>query len=161
MGFNTDIISATTISGTTFYGDGSNLTGVGLPYKVYAALLTQSGTSAPIATVLDNPSGLVINFVRHNPGLYSINSTSFVRGKVIINNINPYIESSWEISDTTIAFPKIQTGGGPPTTNREIKIPGAMYTTGTDIRFTTFENSSYSDDVLSKVNAFIEIRVYN
>jgi len=28
MGFNTDIISATTISGTTFYGDGSNLTGV-------------------------------------------------------------------------------------------------------------------------------------
>ena len=28
MGFNTDIISATTITGTTFYGDGSNLTGV-------------------------------------------------------------------------------------------------------------------------------------
>jgi hypothetical protein len=28
MGFNTDIISATTISGTTFYGDGSNLTGI-------------------------------------------------------------------------------------------------------------------------------------
>jgi hypothetical protein len=28
MGFNTDIITATTISGTTFYGDGSNLTGV-------------------------------------------------------------------------------------------------------------------------------------
>ena len=27
MGFNTDIISATTISGTTLYGDGSNLTG--------------------------------------------------------------------------------------------------------------------------------------
>jgi hypothetical protein len=29
MGFNTDILSATTISGGTFYGDGSNLTGVG------------------------------------------------------------------------------------------------------------------------------------
>jgi hypothetical protein len=28
MGFNTDIISATTISGTTLYGDGSNLTGI-------------------------------------------------------------------------------------------------------------------------------------
>jgi hypothetical protein len=158
MGFISDSISGTTISADTIYVSGNSIT---QSYKVYAALLTQSGTSAPIATVLDNPSGLVINFVRHNPGLYSINSTSFVRGKVIINNINPYIESSWEISDTSIAFPKIQTGGGPPTTNREIKIPGAMYTTGTDIRFATFENSSYSDDVLSKVNAFIEIRVYN
>lgn len=28
MGFNTDVLSASTISGGTFYGDGSNLTGI-------------------------------------------------------------------------------------------------------------------------------------
>jgi hypothetical protein len=36
------VISANTINATTYYGDGSNLTNT-RPYKVYTALLTQSG----------------------------------------------------------------------------------------------------------------------
>lgn len=133
----------------------------GPKYKVYSALLTQSGTSNPVPTVLDNPDGLVINFSRTTTGLYTISSTSFIRGKVIVNNVNPYIESSWELSDTGLSFPKILTGGGPPAATREIKIPTAMFTTGTDIKFSTLENGAYADDVLSKYNAFVEIRVYN
>jgi hypothetical protein len=75
MGFNTDIISATTISGGTFYGDGSNLTGVTVTpsYKVYTALLTQVGTSAPVATVLENTLGFSIGTWIYNlPGEYRV-----------------------------------------------------------------------------------------
>lgn len=71
MGFNTDIISATTISGGTIYGDGSNLTGVsGSSYKVYTALLTQTGTTAPVATVLENTLGGTLVWSRNDAGDY-------------------------------------------------------------------------------------------
>ena len=130
-------------------------------YKVYTALLTQSGTSDPVPTVLDNPDGLVINFSRTTTGSYTMSSTSFIRGKVIVNNVNPYINSSWELSETTLSFPKILTGGGPPEATREIRIPSGMFTTSTNIRFATLQNGAYADDVLSKYNLFVEIRVYN
>ena len=129
-------------------------------YKVYTALLTQSGTSAPVATVLSNPSALVITFTRLSAGLYTLDSISFVRGKVIINNMNPYIESSWPIGATSVDFPKIEVGGGPPSANCEIKIPNSMYTTGTSVSFSSRENGVLADDVLSKYLGFIEIRVY-
>ncbi len=132
-----------------------------LPYKVYTALLTQTGTAAPVATVLSNPSALVITFTRSFAGFYTVDSLSFVRGKVIINNINPYIESSWPIGTTSIDLPKILTSGGPPSATCEITIPSSMSTTGTSVSFTTTENAVYKDDVLSKYNGFIEIRVYN
>jgi hypothetical protein len=131
------------------------------PYKVYTALLTQSGASNPVPTVLDNPDGMVINFSRTTTGVYTISSTSFIRGKVIVNNVNPYIESSWGLSETSVSFPKISTGGGPPTATREIRIPSGMYTTGTNIKFSTTQEGVPADDVLSKYNLFVEIRVYN
>lgn len=151
-------LSATTISTTTLYVSGNSIS---RPYKVYSALLTQTGTSDPTAIVLENQSDLVITYARTDVGVYEINSTSFVRGKVIINNMNPYIESLWELANTSVNFPKISTGGGPPSTYRDIRIPSAMYTTGTSIYFNTVENNVNADDVLSKYNAFIEIRVYN
>jgi hypothetical protein len=42
------VISANTINATTYYGDGSNLTNT-KPYKVYTALLTQSGGNDPFS----------------------------------------------------------------------------------------------------------------
>jgi hypothetical protein len=42
------VISANTINATTYYGDGSNLTNT-RPYKVYTALLTQSGNDNPLS----------------------------------------------------------------------------------------------------------------
>ena len=129
-------------------------------YKVYTALLTQSGTSAPVATVLSNPSALVITFTRSSAGSYTVDSTSFVRGKVIINNMNPYIESSWPIGSTSVDFPKVAVSGGPPSATCEIKIPSGMFTTGTSVSFSSRENGVLADDVLSKYLGFIEIRVY-
>jgi len=129
-------------------------------YKVYTALLTQSGTSAPVATVLSNPSALVITFTRSSAGNYALDSTSFVRGKVIINNMNPYIESSWPIGATSVNFPRIEVGGGPPSASCEIRIPSGMFTTGTSVSFNSREQGVSADDVLSKYLGFIEIRVY-
>ncbi len=39
-------------------------------YGVYAALLTQSGTDAPVATVLQNTTGTTVTFLRTNVGMY-------------------------------------------------------------------------------------------
>jgi hypothetical protein len=40
------------------------------PYKVYRALLEQSGTSAPVATVLENTTGLTFTWTRDGAGGY-------------------------------------------------------------------------------------------
>lgn len=46
------------------------------PYKVYTALLTQSGTDAPVATVLENTFGDTVTYQRNSIGNYYI-STNF------------------------------------------------------------------------------------
>ena len=47
------------------------------PYKVYTALLTQSGTDAPVATVLENTLGYDIVWSRLNAGGYIARATEF------------------------------------------------------------------------------------
>ena len=42
------------------------------PYKVYTALLTQSGTDAPVATVLENTLGVTPTFIYDEVGNYKI-----------------------------------------------------------------------------------------
>ena len=42
-----------------------------IPYKVYTALLNQTGTDAPVATVLENTLGLNIVWSRTGAGQYS------------------------------------------------------------------------------------------
>ena len=51
------------------------------PYKVYTALLTQSGTNAPVATVLENNTGLNITYQYLLVGKYAINLNSPVPKK--------------------------------------------------------------------------------
>lgn len=41
------------------------------PYKVYTALLTQSGTDAPVATVLENTLGGTLVWTRDTTGQYT------------------------------------------------------------------------------------------
>jgi len=56
------------------------------PYKVYTALLTQSGTSAPVAEVTENTLGFVPTFNYSGVGDYSsINSEwfDFINKKVV------------------------------------------------------------------------------
>jgi len=165
------VVLTSDVNSINFTGSGVTATTVGndvtvtvsgsaAEYQVYTALLSQTGTNAPVATVLSNPSALVITFTRSFAGFYTLNSTSFIRGKVIVNNMNPYIESSWPIGGTSVDFPKIAVSGGPPSGTCEIKIPSDLKTTGTTVYFTTFENGVNKDDVLSKYQGFIEIRVY-
>lgn len=54
-------------SSTVKYVDGAELT----PYLKYVALLTQSGTSAPTATVLENTLGGTIVWTRNDVGDYT------------------------------------------------------------------------------------------
>ena len=54
------------------------------PYKVYTALLTQSGTNAPVATVLENTLGTV-TFTRSSTGVYFVNSSGlFTEDKTFV-----------------------------------------------------------------------------
>ena len=46
-------------------------------YKVYTALLTQTGTDAPVATVLENTLGYDIVWSRLNAGGYTATATEF------------------------------------------------------------------------------------
>lgn len=43
------------------------------PYKVYSALLTQTGTNPPVATVLENTLGANITYIRTTNGRYNVN----------------------------------------------------------------------------------------
>lgn len=61
------------------------LEGLARPYKVYTALLTQSGTAAPIATVLENTFTGSISFAYASTGIYEIVSSAneFVLNKTL------------------------------------------------------------------------------
>lgn len=105
-----------------------------IPYRVYTALLTQTGTNAPVATVLENSLGLNIVWSRTGPGQY-LGSTPglFVDPKkvafILVNAQNNNTDSGENSVD--------------------------------EIYITTYPlNNTPSDDGLL-YNAFLEIRVYN
>jgi len=63
----------------------------GLGYKTYAALLTQTGTNAPVATVLKNDTGATMTWGRSGVGQYSIASSDtnlFLPNKTAVASIN-------------------------------------------------------------------------
>lgn len=110
--------------------------GSSLPYKVYTALLTQSGTSAPVATVLENNTGSTVVWTRGSIGQYlgTFSSPILLIGKTAVFPIQaaaPYINHAAvsRNSDSTISL--ITTSSG-----------------------------SNSDDKLY-ASSLIEIRVYN
>jgi len=83
-----NVLTINTASGQLFYTASSALTST--PYKKYVALLNQTGTSAPIATVLENTLGGAITFTRINAGNYEISSSAlFTSGKTFIMLSNP------------------------------------------------------------------------
>lgn len=109
---------------------------VGLPYKVYTALLTQSGTDAPVATVLENTLGGTVVWTRTNAGNYvGTIAGVFVDGSTfILPNIYGY-------QDTNGAGFYLNVGDV------------------NTILVHSFDGGTGSDGVL--VNASIEVRVYN
>ena len=76
---------------------------VGLKYKVYTALLTQSGMDAPIATVLENTIGEIV-WRRVNEGQYECELTdAFIEDKTGIlttATFDGYVEAYWNNVNT-------------------------------------------------------------
>ena len=90
------------------------LEGLARPYKVYTALLTQGGTNAPVATVLENTFTGSISFAYSKAGTYEIISSAneFTQNKTLtqiqvwVNSENkPRIGAvQWETEDKLILY---------------------------------------------------------
>lgn len=122
--------------GETLVWDSSGFTSVNqMPYKKYVALLSQSGTGIPEATILENTIGEITydwistgHYVINSDGLFTSNKTM-----VFVQPMRGYPDYGFcniEVTDTY------------------------------NIKFDTFlYNGTLSDDML--LNTGIEIRVYN
>jgi len=105
------------------------------PYKVYTALLTQTGTNAPVATVLENTLGAV-SYIYDDVGSYIITAT----GLLTVNK--------------TFIFGSAGTFSAGSLEATPISVNNAYI-------FTKFTTGNLTDNLLSVVNgSFIEIRVY-
>lgn len=81
-----------------------------LGYTLYTALLTQTGTNAPVATVLQNTTGGTLTWTRQSAGNYTVTASSalFTANKTIVfgnqGNI-PDVDFKWNrTSDTTVVL---------------------------------------------------------
>ena len=104
--------------------DISSLTNIG--YTVYTALITQAGTAAPVATILQNTTGATFTWARTSSGTYTITASSnaFTNNKTILFfNLGEYtftVNSPWtRTSDTVIT---ISLGGDGRITNGSFEI---------------------------------------
>ena len=139
---STLLISALTGTGTrqVVADAGGNLsTGVvdSRPYKVYVALLIQSGTSAPVATVLENTLGGTVVWGYGSAGIF--NGTC---------SIGAFTENK------TIGF--IGSNANFTTNNQQI---GLMRSSNTNISLQTYISGVQTNGVLNY--CVVEIRVYN
>lgn len=104
------------------------------PYKVYTALLSQSGTNAPVATVLENTLGN-ITFSRYGVGGYTITGFNlFKSNKTVFNNLSNINDGG----NSIISF------NGSSESNLDLSIKNLL-----------------GDNVDGMNKVFIEIRVYN
>lgn len=110
------------------------------PYKVYTALLSQSGTDDPVATVRENTLSGTPVWTRNDVGQYIGTLVGeFTTGKTTVS-ISPEIfsESSSDIYTTNIQF-----------------------FGGNSVQLYSYYNYAYQDDVLGNITNFVvEIRVY-
>jgi hypothetical protein len=127
-------------AGDTSQASIQNISDYVKPYKVYSALLTQSGTDAPTAIVLENTIG-EITLEYEVQGTYKISSDNlFATGKTFIN---------------------ISNIGQEPSDFMLIYIDGNILNLTESFFFiTTLDSpSTYANGILN--NTPIEIRVYN
>ena len=123
-------LSAIAGGGQTLFADGNNSVG----YKVYTALLTQTGIVAPVATILENTIG-TISWSRNSTGVYAATSSGLFT------------------TNKTICF---ITNGNAPTIG-----VFEMYQSNTNtVILNSINMSSINTDVIL-TQATIEIRVYN
>ena len=138
-----DLLYIVDVSDTTESPEGTSKSievgNIARPYKVYTALLTQSGFDAPTAIVLENTLDGTISFSYSAVGIYEIQNTT-----------------AWDISKTWYCITDIGN-----TSEISVATPGLRYMTFEGPFYIyTFDNSSISSNgVLGSTP--IEIRVYN
>ena len=109
--------------GESFYGLGQNILESDLislgsletrPYKVYTALLTQTGTNAPVATVLENTVATVITWSYQSVGNYigTASSSVFTANKRASKHYLNFAGhlNSYVFSDTQLVVNTYNTG---------------------------------------------------
>lgn len=110
-------------------------------YKVYTALLTQSGTNAPVATVLENTFDITPNWIRVSEGNYKINEATCLLMGINLSNSIMFLTSE----NNTIRY-----------------FIGVIYDDGDGVltQITQFlkVNNEFVDNFF---NLGVEIRVYN
>jgi hypothetical protein len=109
-------------------------------YTVYTALLTQAGTAAPVATVLQNTTGGTIAWTRNSTGRY----IATISGKTYTANKTAIFLTSGATGATDGAFLKVENSG-----NTTIQ---AFY------NYDTATNTAIDGVVTGSA---IEIRIYN
>ena len=122
------------------------------PYKVYTASLTQSGTAAPVATVLENTLGFLPTWDYIGIGIYASQNIEWQVGvdnsKIRVFFSGGTRKHATNFVNNTLAYHNIDSGG----TMGRIEIKSLF-------------NSNNSNDVLSafdlESSSTIEIRVYN
>ena len=131
-------LSGTAINSKTQYYTIEDLQGLIRPYKVYSALLTQSDTDAPVATVLENTTGEDFTISRSNTGQYRVNCV-------------PIFEPQLDNIYVSLTF-----FTGSAQTDRDIKL---LDIDDEGLEIGSFSLGEFSDDILYKTP--IEIRVYS
>lgn len=97
-GGGVESVTAGANGGLLFEGSATNPT-IALPYKVYTALLSQSGTDAPVATVLQNTLGGMVVWTYSNVGSYRGTLTGvFTENKtaILIGSVDGNISNSYQ-----------------------------------------------------------------
>lgn len=129
---------------TIYYTNGTTFTTSATfarPYKCYTALLTQTGTSDPVATVLENTLGVTPTWTRDAVGKYYANLGA---GVFLPAQSASFISGMGDLGSA----------------DNDVKVKTLFGTAGVYGPYiVSTALGSFSDGVLS--NAVIEIRIYN
>ena len=127
-----------TVGNYTFDGTVWGLDFANIKPKIYKALLTQSGTNDPVATVLENTLGRHIDWIRGSAGFYY--ATNFPQDKTLVSWLPYHLAGSK--SDIRYNFEDMQI----------------------EIRTYSEDNNALADDMISDGDSFfktmISIEVY-
>ena len=132
----------------------STISDIARPYRVYTALLTQSGiNNAPVPNVLENSIG-DISFEYNSEGLYFIKSNSlFTEGKTTYNSpiygFTNYLENPHFPTYLFLVYVDVDT----------IQLSTLQYTTGSGGIWIPSDNLLNIGNIIGRCP--IEIRVYN
>ena len=143
-----EVLLDITIDNLELIGNGSSEPVDPRPYKVYTALLTQSGTNAPVATVLENTTGLNITYGYSLVGKYSISLNSPVPKQTVTIEMSNFRYGS-TLGDNGILFLEMID---------DVSNIGT-YQLQTKFRTNAAATISFLNNAL--LNNKIEIRVYN